>query len=415
MIIDILIFLNLFFLIVYNIYVIYIKMDLQGLNQNLLDHNSYANSVLEHNQQIQAHNDMVLKTFNDAESSRKTERDVDDIWHGVSDPLKTGFNLMTLASTLGEAKNFEDGVGAYLASTTKGRLGDIYKGGQTLFGSGPEEEEEDDSVLGGRGLGPGPQTQAGIDTNTRLNVFGVGQDGKDAYETLTDAQKATLATHYANPGPQALSHIQGIKDAVQQAGGDVHDIAARALASPPPAVAAAPAAPAAPAGAGAGAKAVAAGAEEEETSTLPTSLEDVVTRTAGAFGVDSAKASVIGNIAGKAGAIGGAVSAVYDQATGQDKTGLEKTAGVLEEVGAGLDMVGTFIPVLEPLGAVVETAGGIASGISDIIQSGKQASQNLQTKQQDTQTAETAQVTAKGAIGGATQLKSQLGGGSYSF
>jgi hypothetical protein len=386
-------------------------MDLQGLNQNLLDHNSYANSVLEHNQQIQAHNDLVLKNFNDAESSRKTSADVDDIWHGVSDPLKTGFNLMTLASTIGEARNFEDGVGAYLASTTKGRLGDIYKGGQTLFGSAPEEE--DNAVLGGRGLGPGPQTQAGIDTNTRLNVFGVGQDGKDAYESLSDAQKATLATHYANPTPEALTHIQGIRDAVQQAGGDAVDVGARALASQPPAPAPSAGAPAPQAGAGA--RQVAAGAEEEEKSTLPTSLEDVVSRTAGAFGVDSAKASVIGNIAGKAGAIGGAVSAVYDQATGQDKTGLEKTGDVLEEVGAGLDMIGTFIPVLEPLGAVAATAGGIVSGISDVIESGKQKQENLQTKLQETQTAETAQVTAKGAIGGATQLKSQSGGGSYSF
>jgi len=369
-------------------------MDIQGLNQNLLDHNSYANSVLEHNQAIQAHNDMVLKTFNDAESKRKEYADVDDIWHSVTDPLKSGFNLMTLASTIGEARNFEDGVGAYIASRTKGRVGDIIQGGKTLFGIDDEGSDP---------IGAPPKAPGTSENQARLNIFGAGDDGKDIFDNLTDAQKGSLIGTYANPTQTALTHLQSLKDANNTAGGDSASLLGKVLTNKPPAEPA---------------PAVGGGPQPdvpESKSNLPTSLEDVVSRTSKAFGVDEAKAGAIGNIAGKVGGVASGVGAVYEMATGQDQTGLQKASGILEEIGAGLDLVGTAIPVLEPLGAVASTAGSIVGGISDYVESGKQQAKNISQKTQNLQDFQTAQVSAKGEIGGATMMKSTQGGGSLSF
>ena len=101
-------------------------------------------------------------------------------------------------------------------------------------------------------------------------------------------------------------------------------------------------------------------------------------------------------------------------AEGQDKTGLEKASGILEEVGAGLDILGTAIPILEPLGAVASTAGSLVGGISDYVESGKQAQTNLQTKNEGTEQVDVSQRSATGSVGGSTKELQQQGG-SYSF
>jgi hypothetical protein len=366
-------------------------MDIQGLNQNLLDHNSYANSVLEHNQAIQAHNDMVLKTFNDAESKRKEYGDIDNIWHSVTDPLKSGFNLMTLASTIGEARNFEDGVGAYISSRTQGRVGDIIQGGKTLFGI--KDEGPDDP------LGAAPKAPGAFEKQARLNIFGAGDEGNTIFNNLSVAQKSGLIANYAQPTPTALTHLQSLKDANTTANGDSSTLLGRVLTEKPPAEPVVAPTPNVP----------------ESKSSIPTSLQDVVARTSKAFGVDEAKASAVGNIAGKVGGVASGVSAVYQMATGKDTTGLEKASGILDEVGAGLDLVGTAIPVLEPLGAVATTAGNILGGISDYVESGKEQVQNISEKAQNLQNFVTAQVSTKGEIGGATMMKLTQGGGSLSF
>ena len=374
-------------------------MDLQGFNQALLDHNSYAQSVINQNNIIKAHNDMVLKNFNDAEKSRKESATIDDIWHGISDPLKSAYGLMNLASTIGQAKNYEGGVSAYIADQTKGRVGDIIQGYKTLTASKPQPTGD---VLGAT---PSTSPQA-LETQARLNIFGAGQEGQTIFGSLTDQQKGTLVERYGNPSQTNLDHLQGLKDSVTTAGGDSSDLLGKVLSDAPPA-------PPPPVN-----KPISTGGaniSNDTKSTIPTSLEDVVSRTAGAFGMDPAKSAVIGNVAGKIGGISGGISGIYDQLTDKDASGLQKASDVFSEVGAGLDVVGTAIPVLEPLGAVASTIGGILGGISDVQQSAIQKASDIAQKTEGMEQFVTSQLSTKGAIGGATRLQAQSTGGSYSF
>ena len=377
-------------------------MDLQGINQAVLDQNSFGRDLANHNTIIREHNQKVLDTYNAAESSRKEGADVDDIWHGVADPLKTGFGLMALGTAGVDALSYEGGVSKYIADTSKSRAGSIAQGFQAVTGYGQDEEED---------LGAAPLSQASKETNTRLNVLGsAGQDAKDTFDSLDDTQKATLVSRYASPTPAALTHLQNIKSDVATAGGDDVDILSRAVTSAPPATAPTTTTP----GTAPKSKVATALDEDDSKSSIPTSIEDAAGRVAGKFGLSDEAAEAVGNITGKVSGVAGGLYAGYEMAEGQDKTGLEKASGVLEEVGAGLDILGTAIPILEPLGAVASTAGSVLGGIDDYVQSGKQAQTNLKTKQQGTEDVDVSQRSATGSVGGATKELQQQSG-SYSF
>lgn len=376
---------------------LYYNMDLQGINQAVLDQNSFGRDLQNHNDVIREHNQKVLDTYNQAESSRKESADVDDIWHGVADPLKTGFGLMTLATNLGEAINYERGVSGYVADTTRSRVGNI-KQGLSLFSGGGEEEDEPDPT------GAPPLAQGTAETQARLNVFGASDEGKDIFDNLSDAQKGSLITNYAQPTPTALTHLQSLKDANTTANGDSSSLLGRVLTEQPPGEPP----PSAP-------KPDVPVTEGEAKSSIPTSLEDVAGRLAGGFGLGEEKAEAVGQIAGKVSGVASGLYAGYEMATGQDKTGLEKASGVLEEVGAGLDVLGSFVPVLEPLGAIATTTGSILSGVDDYIQSGKQATENLAQKTEGTLVTDVAQRQTTGAVGGASKMAQEQVGGSYSF
>jgi len=369
-------------------------MDLQGINQAVLDQNSFGTELQKHNDVIREHNQKVLDTYNQAESSRKESADVDDIWHGVADPLKTGFGLMTLATNLGEAVNYERGVSGYVADTTRSRAGAIKQGFSSFFG--PEEEEPDPT-------GAVPRSQATLENQARLNVFGASQEGKDIFDNLSDAQKGSLVSNYAQPTPTKLAHLETLKNANTQANGDSASLLGKVLTEQPPGEP-----PPAP-------KPNVPVTEGEAKSSIPTSLEDVAGRLAGGFGLGEEKAEAVGQIAGKVSGVASGLYAGYEMATGQDKTGLEKASGVLEEVGAGLDVLGSVVPVLEPLGAIATTTGSILSGVDDYIQSGKQATENLKQKTEGTLITDVAQRQTTGAVGGATKMAQEQVGGSYSF
>ncbi len=370
-------------------------MDLQGINQAVLDQNSFGTELQKHNDVIREHNQKVLDTYNQAESSRKESADVDDIWHGVADPLKTGFGLMTLATNLGEAVNYERGVSGYVADTTKSRVANIKQGFSSFVGT---EEDEPDPT------GATPLAPETAERQARLNVFGAGNEGSDIFDNLTDAQKGSLITNYAQPTPTALTHLQSLQNTNTQANGDSASLLGKVLTEQPPgeppASAPRPNVPV---------------TEGEAKSSIPTSLEDVAGRLAGGFGLGEEKAEAVGQIAGKVSGVASGLYAGYEMATGQDKTGLEKASGVLEEVGAGLDVLGSFVPVLEPLGAIATTTGSILSGVDDYIQSGKQAQTNLKQKTEGTLTTDVAQRQTTGAVGGATKMAQEQVGGSYSF
>tara|TARA_R110001632_G_scaffold26883_4_gene72380 strand:- start:1595 stop:2719 length:1125 start_codon:yes stop_codon:yes gene_type:complete len=374
-------------------------MDLQGINQAVLDQNSFGRDLENHNSIIREHNQKVLDTYNAVESSRKETGDVDDIWHGVADPLKTGFGLMALGTAGRDALNYEGGVSKYIADTSKSRAGAIAQGFQAFTGSEKEES-----------LGAEPLSNAVKTTQARLNLVGPGQEGQDAFDIMSDTQKATLVSRYGAPSATNLTHLQNIKTDVQQTGGDETDVLSRAVTSAPPSAppttitgntGAAPKPSVAPGG----------GAGE---SSLPTSIEDAAGRVAGKFGLGDEAAEAVGKITGKISGVAGGIYAGYEMAEGQDKTGLEKASGILEEVGAGLDILGTAIPILEPLGAVASTAGSLVGGISDYVESGKQAQTNLQTKNEGTEQVDVSQRSATGSVGGATKELQQQGG-SYSF
>ncbi len=371
---------------------LYYNMDLQGINQAVLDQNSFGTELQKHNDVIREHNQKVLDTYNQAESSRKESADVDDIWHGVADPLKTGFGLMTLATNLGEAINYERGVSGYVADTTKSRVGNI-KQGLSLFTG----EEEPDPT------GATPSAPGTLEKQARLNIFGGGQDGQTIFENLTPSQKGSLVSNYGQPTPTKLAHLESLKNANTQANGDSASLLGKVLTEQPPGEP-----PPAP-------KPNVPVTEGEAKSSIPTSLEDVAGRLAGGFGLGEEKAEAVGQIAGKVSGVASGLYAGYEMATGEDKTGLEKASGVLEEVGAGLDVLGSFVPVLEPLGAIATTTGSILSGVDDYIQSGKQATENLKQKTEGTLTTDVAQRQTTGAVGGATKMAQEQVGGSYSF
>lgn len=375
-------------------------MDLQGINQAVLDQNSFGRDLADHNNIIREHNQKVLDTYNAAESSRKESGDIDDIWHGVADPLKSGFGLMALGTAGADALSYEGGVSKYIADTSKARAGSIAQGFQAITGGKDEDED----------IGAAPLSQETKELNTRLNVLGSGgQDAKDTFDTLNDTQKATLVSRYSTPTPDALTHLQNIKNDVATAGGDDVDILARAVSSAPPTNA-----PTTTPGTAPKSKIATALDDDDSKTSLPTSVEDAAGRLAGKFGLSDESAQAVGNITGKLSGVAGGIYAGYEMAEGQDKTGLEKASGVLEEVGAGLDILGTAVPILEPLGAVASTTGSILSGIDDYIQGGKQAQTNLQNKEEGTQNLDISQRRATGSVGGATKELQQQSG-SYSF
>ena len=154
---------------------------------------------------------------------------------------------------------------------------------------------------------------------------------------------------------------------------------------------------------------------EVSKSALPTSLEDATSRIAGAFGVGEKGASAIGNVAGKLTGIGAGAVSVIDQVEGKDQTGLEKASGVMSDIGAGLDIVGTVVPFLEPLGALATATAGVLGGIDDVEGNIRQQKTNKANLSSGTQKFQVQQSTTGVAVGGASQQKAEAPSSTASF
>ena len=86
----------------------------------------------------------------------------------------------------------------------------------------------------------------------------------------------------------------------------------------------------------------------------------------------------------------GVVSTIEDISQGKlaGDNKLEKAGDVVGQIGAYTDLIGTAIPILEPVGAVTSLVGGLLTGIGHIEDDieekskNKQAQKDLTTKEQ---------------------------------
>ena len=341
-------------------------MDINGINQSLLDHNSFSNELQAHNNTIREHNTNVLQAFNQAESTRKDSRDVDDIWHGVAGPLQSGLALYQSASKFKDMAQYGDGgfAGAaqYLSDTTQDRVGAIRDGIASVTG-GQSTAEKAQAARTAAFSAPPPAPVV------PKPAFGLKQPqpGDTPPAPPDDAPVMMSQQAIDTRGPTTGL----IKD---------DDVAA-----------------------------------EKSSSLLPTSVEGAVGRIAGAFGLSDEASGAVGNLATKIGGIAGGGLTLVGQVEGEDKTGLQKAGADLSDIGAGLDIVGTFIPVLEPLGALASAAGGIVDGISDVEQNISTAKGNKNTLAEGTESVQTAVSQKSLAVGGASTERQQGGGSTGSF
>tara|TARA_R110000823_G_scaffold158513_3_gene289297 strand:+ start:6262 stop:7266 length:1005 start_codon:yes stop_codon:yes gene_type:complete len=334
-------------------------MDINGINQEVLDHNSFSQGLADHNDAIREHNSNVMTAFNTAEATRKSTSEMDDIFHGVTGPLQSGFALYNNAKQFKDMAQYKggglSGVANYISDTTKDRTNNIYNSIKGLTANEPATPEPTGVEVGG----------SDADTLGRLNTLGAGEDSQKIWGESDQSTKDFIIKNQPT-GETAPSIVEDNIDVPK--------------------------------------------------STLPTSLEDATSRISSAFGASEGASSVVGNVAGKLSGIGAGAVSVIDQVEGKDKTTLQKDSGILSDIGAGLDIVGSFIPVLEPLGALATAGAGVLSGISDVEDNVTQQKTNKKNLTTNTLGQETQQAgSASTSLGGSQEEQQNKSSSTSSF
>ena len=350
-------------------------MDSYGISQALINGNNESQELRVHNENVQEHNENVLKNFNDAESKRKEKNEVDDIWHGVSDPIHSSVALYSAFQSGQGLKNAGfKGMGDYLSNDIRNRMGDIKGGINTIVGTEKEAPSEIKPIQF-----TGGQSFMGTEEEklTRLNTLGAGPLSQKVWAEERPSDKQFLIN-------------QSQKNLASKPAGT-------STAKPLESVA----------------------GEEEEGGT--TGVGKLAETLATKYGLKGPVAKVVGTTTAKGlGVAGGVISGITDitekDGTWAKENDFDKTANVLSMVGSGLDAVGTVIPILEPLGLLTSAVGGITGLIGDVIDNTKTHTTNqeaLTQGHQDTinQGARASTLTTSGA----TQKMAQNRQGQASF
>lgn len=304
--------------------------DLYGFNQALSQGQAFNartknfnDGVLIANQRAQDKHDKDVKDQPGKISDDKSKEHMDEAYYGFTDGTGAAGTTYGVISDIGQIK--EKGFSSFVADQTKGRLNAIQNTYNKLGTKGPKPPAAD--------MTPTNETNA-------------------AGRVASDAEQAT--------------------GAVEDAGNNVASAGAETLQGGENAL-----------GAGAGAAERAGGQvakEEIESSGLKTAIikgtlgkvlpgAEKVLGDAGLTAVSEIGGKAIGDFGGISHLATGISNVVSGCGTFFQG---ESTGDKLQELGAGLDLVGTIAPPLELLGGAVSLVGGVMDAFEDFKNDGKQ-------------------------------------------